>query len=56
MDQDDLRMKVHKSDFSVYKRLRVKRKLLEYLDDEADISERGEHVSREVQGGERGKG
>ena len=47
VDKEDLRAKVHKSDFGVFKRLRIKRKLLEHLDDDADISERGEHLERE---------
>ena len=47
VDEEDLRLKVQKSDFVVYKRLRIKKKLVEYLDDDADISERGEHLDRE---------
>ena len=44
---EDLRVKVHLADFSVFKRLRVKQKLLEYLEDDADIEERGQHLNRE---------
>ena len=47
VEKEDLRAKVHKSDFGVFKRLRIKRKLLEHLDDDADISDRGEHLERE---------
>ena len=44
---EELRVKVHLADFSVFKRLRVKQKLLEYLENDADIEERGEHLNRE---------
>ena len=47
VEKEDLRVKVQKSDYSVYKRLRVKKKLVEYLDDAADISKRGKHLSGE---------
>ena len=44
---EELRVKVHLADFSVFKRLRVKQKLLEYLEGDADIEERGQHLNRE---------
>ena len=47
IESDDLRVKVHIADFSVFKRLRVKQKLLEYLEDDANIEERGQHLNRE---------
>ena len=47
IDSEDLRVKVHLADFSVFKRLRVKQKLLEYLEDDADIEEKGRHLNRE---------
>ena len=46
VDVEDLRIKIHTSDFAVFKRLRIKKKLLEHLDDCADLSERGEHLDR----------
>ena len=48
VNEGDLRAKVHLADFNVFKKLRVKQKLLEYLDDDADISDRGEHLDSEV--------
>ena len=51
MGQDQLRMKVHSSDFNVFRKLRVRQgKLVEYL---SDISERGEHLDREGGGVEK---
>ena len=47
IDSEELRVKVHLADFSVFKRLRVKQKLLEYLEDDADIEDRGQHLNRE---------
>ena len=47
IDKSQLRPKVHLADFNVFKRLRVKHKLLESLDDDIDISDRGEHLDRQ---------
>ena len=47
VDKDDLSLKVHMSDFNVFKKLRIKEKLVHYLDDGADISERGKHLDRD---------
>ena len=47
VDKDDLSPMVHLSDFNVFKKLRIKVKLVHYLEDGADISERGEHLDRD---------
>ena len=47
VDKEDLSPKVHLSEFNVFKKLRIKQKLVQYLDDTADISERGEHLDRD---------
>ena len=47
IESEDLRVKVHLADFSVFKRLRVKQKLLEYLEDNADLEEKGRHLNWE---------
>jgi len=47
VESHQLRPNVQFSDFDVFGKLRVKKKLLELLDDDSDVRERGKHIGQE---------